>query len=74
MSRPSGMEQKWYDKYKADGFSDKEIEKIWQDTLYFRSEMSQKKEGREITSSTYETAQRRLQRNVSNWLGLPKEG
>lgn len=37
---------------------------------YQRSRMSQNREQREITSSTYKRAQNRLQRNVDSWFGI----
>lgn len=67
--KPEGMQQDIYERYQADGFTESEIEKIWQDTLYFRGKMAEKGEGREITSSTYERAQKNLKRDVDNWFG-----
>lgn len=67
--KPEGMRQDIYERYQADGFSESDIQRIWQDTLYFRSKMAEKKEAREITSSTYENAQRKLTKEVTNWFG-----
>lgn len=67
--KPEGMQQDIYEIYQADGFTESEIEKIWQDTLYFRGKMAEKREEREITSSTYERAQKNLKRDVDNWFG-----
>lgn len=58
-----------YEKYKKDGFSEDEIEQIWKDReimvkLYFSN---RDKPQREITSSTYESAQIRLNKDVQNW-------
>ena len=67
--KPEGMRQDIYERYQAEGFTGPEIEKIWQDTLYFRNKMAEKREQREITSSTYERAQKKLNQDVSNWFG-----
>ena len=67
--KPEGMRQDIYERYQAEGFTEPEIEKIWQDTLYFRNKMAEKREQREITSSTYERAQKKLNQDVSNWFG-----
>lgn len=67
--KPEGMKTEVYERYIADGFTEADIERIWQDTLYFRSKMAEKKEGREITSLTYKNAQRRLDQDVKNWFG-----
>ncbi len=67
--KPKGMNIEIYDKYKSDGFTDSDISRIWNDTLYFRLKMkinSEKRE-REITCSTYERAQNRLKREVDSW-------
>jgi len=61
------MEECVYRQYQKDGFSESEIEQIWQDTLYFRNKMAEKKAEREITTSTYERAQRSLKKDVDNW-------
>lgn len=58
-------------KYKQDGFSDEEIERIWEDRetmvkLYFSKH---DKPQREITSSTYERAQKTMNKDVENWFG-----
>ena len=57
--KPEGIRQDIYERYQADGFSESDIERIWQDILYFRSKMAEKREPREITSSTYERAQKK---------------
>lgn len=67
--KPEGMTTEVYERYKADGFTEDDIQRIWQDTLYFRSKMAEKREDREITSSTYKNAQRRLDQDVKNWFG-----
>lgn len=67
--KPEGMQQDIYERYQADGFTESEIEKIWQDTLYFRGKMAEKREEREITSSTYERAQKKLNQEVTSWFG-----
>ena len=67
--KPEGMRQDIYERYQADGFSESDIERIWQDTLYFRSKMAEKREPREITCSTYERAQANLKNDVESWFG-----
>ena len=39
---------------------------------YFKQNYNQNKPKREITSSTYERAQKRLNRDLDNWLGIKK--
>jgi len=63
------MEDHIYRGYLKDGFTDSDIEKIWEDTLYFRKKLSEKKEERDITSLTYIKAQNNLTRDVKNWFG-----
>ena len=69
--KPSGMTESAYARYKSDGFSDSEIRGIWRDTLETRKRMKQNtgKPKRYITSSTYENAQRRLNKDVDKWFG-----
>lgn len=70
MKKPTGMQQEVYERYILDGFTQLEIEKIWQDTLLTRSRMKEKSEPREITSSTYERAQKRLNQEIKNMFGI----
>jgi hypothetical protein len=67
--KPDGMSEEIYKRYQSDGFTELDIERIWQDTLYFRHKMAinSEKPDREITCSTYERAQKNLKRNVDNW-------
>jgi hypothetical protein len=69
--KPVGMSESSYARYKADGFSASEIKGIWKNTLTMRAQMAenQGKEQREITSSTYERAQKNLTKKVSGWFG-----
>jgi hypothetical protein len=67
--KPEGMEEHIYKQYQADGFTETDIERIWQDTLYFRERMTKDPNEREITSSTYERAQKRLANEVTTWFG-----
>lgn len=67
--KPEGMNSEVYERYIADGFTEADIQRIWQDTLYFRSKMAEKREDREITSLTYKNAHRRLDQDVKNWFG-----
>lgn len=70
--KPIGMTDEVYERYQDDGFTQEEIEKIWQQTLKTREQMklNLNKEPREITSSTYEIAQKKLNKKVSDWFGL----
>lgn len=72
---PDGMDREVYDRYAKDGFNHEEIVGIWKQTLITREQMRQTAEriaregSREITSSTYIRAQKRLKRDVDNWIG-----
>ena len=67
--KPEGMTEEVYKRYLNDGFTETDIERIWKDTLYFRARMAENhgKPEREITSSTYERAQKGLKKDVDNW-------
>ena len=69
--KPDGMRQEIYERYQADGFTEEDIKRIWKDTLYFRAKAKERqgKEPREITSSTYKRAEKRLHKEVSDWFG-----
>lgn len=71
--KPSGMSKTLYERYKAQGFSESEIAKIWDDTKRTRKRMSSKssraRPESQVTSTTYENAQRRMQKNVNGWFG-----
>ena len=66
--KPEGMKEEIYKRYQIDGFTEDEIQEIWQHTLYFRSKLAENNPEREITSSTYERAQKRLSKEVVEWL------
>lgn len=67
-SIPNGMSRESYERYKSQGFSQSEIEKIWRDTQAVRKrELRKERTEQEVTSTTYERAQRRLQRDIDNW-------
>ena len=66
--KPDGMKEEIYKRYQSDCFTEDEIEKIWQHTLYFRAKLAENKPDREITSSTYEVAQKRLSKEVDTWM------
>lgn len=70
--KPIGMTDEVYKRYQNDGFTQDEIEKIWQRTLKTREQMklNLNREPREITSSTYERAQNKLNKKVNDWFGL----
>lgn len=71
MGKPDGMRQEVYERYQKDGFTEEDIQKIWKETLITREQMA-KRAGmpeREITSSTYIRAQKRLHKEVSDWFG-----
>lgn len=67
--KPDGMRDEAYKRYQEQGFTEEDIAQIWQHTLYFRARMAEKREEREITSSTYERAQARLKKDVDDWFG-----
>ena len=67
--KPDGMTDEIYKRHQADGFTEDEIAKIWQDTLYFRARLAEKKDEREITCANYENAQKRMTKDVENWMG-----
>ena len=66
------MTEEVYIRYQNDGFTQEEIEKIWEQTLKTREQMklNLNKEAREITSSTYERSQRKLNQKTNHWFGL----
>ena len=69
--KPSGMSQSAFENYIKDGFSNKEIWKIWEDTLISRNLMNTVYgRNRDVTSSTYEKAQKVLNKKVENFLGI----
>lgn len=70
--KPIGMTEEVYIRYQNDGFTQEEIEKIWEQTLKTREQMklNLNKETREITSSTYERSQRKLNQKTNDWFGL----
>lgn len=59
--------------YRKDGYSEQEIDQIQKDTVYFRKSYAQRTEQREITSSTYERAQKRTSNQVEHWLGMRRK-
>lgn len=71
-NKPLGMTDEVYLRYIDDGFNQQEIERIWEQTLKTREQMrlNLNKESREITSSTYEKAQKRLTQKVNNMFGI----
>ena len=76
--KPDGMKEETYKRYQSDGFSELEIEKIWENTLITRARMAKERaegrEPREITSSTYERAQKRLEKDVLRNMGVDNGG
>ena len=67
--KPDGMSDQAYERYKSDGFTEDDIERIWQETIIMRSLMAKKqgKEPREITSSTYIRAEKRMHKEITEW-------
>lgn len=65
-----GFPKDLYERYKQDGFTDEEIDKMWEDTLVMRELYynNPQKDQREVSCSTYENAQRRLTKEVERWL------
>lgn len=67
-SIPNEMPRESYERYKSQGFSQTEIEKIWRDTQARRRRgLRRGRTEQEVTSTTYERAQRQMQRNVDKW-------
>lgn len=66
--KPEGMKVEVYERYIEDGFTEKGIERIWQETLITRELMKENKgkEKREITSSTYKRAENRLHKQIND--------
>jgi hypothetical protein len=68
---PNGMSKDVYERYKSDGFTDDQIKQIWKDTLRTREimENNKNKPERNITSGTYERAQKRQRKDFNSWFG-----
>lgn len=66
--KPEEMSEESYKRYQSDGFTEDEIAEIWQHKLYFRARLAENNPDREITSSTYERAQKRLSKEVDTWM------
>lgn len=62
--------EEFRERYRKDGYNEQEIDQIQKDTVYFRKSYCHKKENREITSCTYEVAQKRTRKKVEHWLGM----
>lgn len=67
--KPTGMRQAIYERYQSDGFTETDIERIWQETLVTRELMAKRRgqEPRDVTCSTYERAQKKLKKSVDEW-------
>ena len=59
--------EEFRERYRKDGFSEQEIDKIQKDTIYFRKMYLQKSEQREITCETYIRSQKRIDKKVMDW-------
>ena len=72
--KPDGMKEETYKRYQSDDFSEEEIGEIWKNTLITRARMAKEraedKEPREITSSTYKRAQKRLNKQINDRFGI----
>ena len=70
--KPIGMKQESYNRYQDDGFTEEEIADIWKTTLITREQMKLRigKEPREITSSTYKRAEKRLNQEINIRMGI----
>lgn len=64
--------EEFRERYRKDGFSEKEIEKIQKDTIYFRKMYLQKSEQREITSHSFEISKSKTKKQVEIFLGVSK--
>jgi len=71
-NKPLGMTDEVYLRYIDDGLNQHEIEQLWVQTLKTREQMrlNLNKEPREVTSSTYERAHKRLTQKVNNMFGM----
>ena len=69
--KPDDMPQERYEYLLACGWTDEEVPQKWEDekTMARLHAERQGRPEREITSSTYERAQKRLQKDVENWIG-----
>jgi hypothetical protein len=59
--------EEFRERYRKDGFSEQEIDKIQQDTIYFRKMYLQKSEQREITCGTYIRSRKKIDKRVKDW-------
>lgn len=62
--------KEYYEDLKKSNYTEEQIDEIIEECLYVRNKMKEnkKKEPREITSSTYERCQKRLNKEVNGWL------
>ena len=64
--------EEFRERYRKDGFSEQEIDKIQQDTIYFRKMYLQKSEEREITSHSFDISKSKIKKRVEIFLGVEK--
>ena len=64
--------EEFRERYRKDGFSEQEIDKIQQDTIYFRKMYLQKSQEREITSHSFEISKSKAKKQVEIFLGVLK--
>ena len=64
--------EEFRERYRKDGFSEQEIDKIQQDTIYFRKMYLQKSQEREITSHSFEISKSKIKKQVEIFLGVLK--
>ena len=64
--------EEFRERYRKDGFSEQEIDKIQQDTIYFRKMYLQKSQEREITSHSFEISKSKIKKRVEIFLGVAK--
>ena len=64
--------EEFRERYRKNGYSEPEIDKIQQDTIYFRKMYLQKAEEREITSHSFEMSKSKTKKQVEIFLGVAK--
>ena len=64
--------EEFRERYRKDGYTEREIDQIQQDTIYFRKMYLQKSQEREITSHSFEISKSKIKKRVEIFLGVAK--
>ena len=64
--------EEFRERYRKDGYTEREIDQIQQDTIYFRKMYLQKSQEREITSHSFEISKSKTKKQVEIFLGVAK--